>query len=40
MSNQPEYFVRGNPDEARRDLASWIEMEGRVCARKRDPYQR
>jgi hypothetical protein len=40
ISNQPEHFVRGNADDARRDLLSWIEMEGKVCARERDPYQK
>jgi hypothetical protein len=34
----PEYFVRGNADDARRDPASFIDVEGSVCACGRDPY--
>jgi glycosidase len=34
----PEYFVRGNADDARRDPASWVEVEGSVCACGRDPH--
>jgi glycosidase len=33
-----DYFVRGIADDARRDPASWIEVEGSVCALGRDPY--
>jgi Alpha amylase, catalytic domain len=34
----PEYFVRGDADDARKDPASWLEVEGNVCACGRDPY--
>jgi len=34
----PEYFIRGNADDARRDAASFIEVEGNVYACGRDPY--
>jgi hypothetical protein len=34
----PEYFVRGNADEARRDPASFIDVEGNVFACGRDPH--
>jgi len=34
----PEYFVRGNADDARRDPASFISVEGNVFACGRDPY--
>jgi glycosidase len=38
VSEQPEYFVRGNADDARRDPASWVEVEGSVYACGRDPH--
>ena len=38
IKEQPEYFVRGNIDDATKDPASWVEVEGHVCARGRDPY--
>ena len=34
----PEYFVRGEPDDMRDDPASFLQFEGRVYARGRDPY--
>lgn len=34
----PEYFVRGNADDVRRDAASFMEVEGNVFACGRDPY--
>jgi hypothetical protein len=34
----PEYFIRGGPDDARDDPASFVPMEGRVYARGRDPH--
>jgi len=34
----PEYFIRGGPDDARDDPASFVPIEGRVYARGRDPY--
>jgi len=33
-----EYFVRGNADDARNDPVSFVEIEGKVFARGRDPY--
>src|SRR6266481_6182295 len=35
--DHPEYFVSGNADEANRDPESWIEWNGKVCARGRGP---
>jgi Alpha amylase, catalytic domain len=34
----PEYFIRGCPEDARDDPASFIPIEGRVYAYGRDPY--
>ena len=34
----PEYFVRGNAEDALRDPASFIDVEGNVFACGRDPY--
>jgi Alpha amylase, catalytic domain len=34
----PEYFIRGNADDARNDPASYMEVEGTVYACGRDPY--
>src|SRR5262249_6294942 len=34
----PEYFIRGGPDDARNDPASFVPIEGKVYARERDPY--
>jgi hypothetical protein len=38
VSRHPEYFVRGNADDARNDAASFVEAGGTVFARGRDPY--
>jgi Alpha amylase, catalytic domain len=38
VTEHPEYFVRGNADDARNDPASYIEVEGRVYACGKDPY--
>jgi hypothetical protein len=38
VTEHPEYFIRGNVDDARRDPASFIDMEGNVYACGRDPY--
>jgi glycosidase len=38
LSDHPEYFIRGNADDARNDPASYIEVQGTVCACGRDPY--
>ena len=34
----PEYFVQGNTDDVRSDPVSFVEIEGKVFARGRDPY--
>jgi glycosidase len=34
----PEYFIRGSAEDARRDPASFMEVDGNVCACGRDPY--
>jgi glycosidase len=34
----PEYFVLGSPEDARDDPSSFLQIEGRVYARGRDPY--
>jgi hypothetical protein len=34
----PDYFVRGNADDARNDPTSFVEAGGSVFARGRDPY--
>jgi glycosidase len=38
VAEHPEYFVLGNAEDARNDPASYLEVEGNVCARGRDPY--
>jgi glycosidase len=38
VREHPEYFVRGNAEDAIRDPTSYIEVEGRICACGRDPY--
>jgi hypothetical protein len=38
VTEHPEYFVRGNNEEARNNPASYLEIQGYVCARGRDPY--
>jgi hypothetical protein len=38
VAEHPEYFVRGNDEDARNDPASYLEVQGYVCARGRDPY--
>jgi len=38
VQSHPEYFVQGNPDEARSAPASFIELGGTVFACGRDPY--
>ena len=35
---RPEYFIRGNADDARNEPESYIEVQGTVCACGRDPY--
>src|SRR4029077_1882796 len=38
VTEHPEYFVRGDADDARREPASFIELEGNVYACGKDPY--
>src|SRR5512136_2795226 len=38
VSENPEYFVQGNADDAKNDTASFIEAEGMVFACGRDPF--
>jgi hypothetical protein len=38
VTEHPDYFVRGSPDDARNDPASFVEAGGTVFARGRDPY--
>ena len=38
VRQHPEYFIQGNVDDARSDPASFIDIEGSVYARGRDPY--
>lgn len=38
VKDHPEYFVRGNAEDASRDPASWAVVAGNVYARGRDPY--
>jgi glycosidase len=38
VAEHPEYFVRGNAEDTRSDPASYLEVQGYVCARGRDPY--
>jgi hypothetical protein len=34
----PEYFIRGNAEDAKKDPASYVDISGTVCACGRDPY--
>jgi len=38
VEKHPEYFVQGNADDTKRDPVSFVEIEGKVFARGRDPY--
>ena len=38
VKEHPEYFVRGNANEARSDPTSFVDLEGSVYACGRDPY--
>jgi glycosidase len=38
VSEHPEYFVRGDRSDLRRDPGSFLELEGGVFANGRDPY--
>ena len=37
VTEHPEYFIRGNADDARNDPASFLQIGGSVIARGRDP---
>jgi alpha amylase-like protein len=38
VTEHPEYFIRGNADDARNDPASYVVVQGNVFACGRDPY--
>jgi hypothetical protein len=38
VTEHPEYFIRGNASDAKKDPASYIEVQGSVCACGKDPY--
>ncbi|MBZ4018316.1 alpha-amylase [Streptomyces purpurogeneiscleroticus] len=38
LTEHPEYFVRGTPDDLHRDPAAYLESGGHVFARGRDPF--
>ena len=38
ITDHPEYFIRGNADDAKNDPSSFVEVCETVCARGRDPY--
>ncbi|HSZ63572.1 MAG TPA: alpha-amylase family glycosyl hydrolase [Terriglobales bacterium] len=38
VTEHPEYFIRGNIEDVRNNPASFIEIQGNVCACGRDPY--
>jgi hypothetical protein len=38
VTEHPEYFVRGTPEDAEKDPKSYIEVQGSICACGRDPY--
>jgi hypothetical protein len=38
VTEHPEYFVRGSAEDARKDPASYIQVQGNCCACGRDPY--
>jgi hypothetical protein len=38
VTEHPEYFIRGNAEDARNDPQSYVEVQGNFFARGRDPY--
>jgi len=38
VTEHPEYFIRGTIEDARNEPASFLEVQGSVCACGRDPY--
>ena len=38
VAEHPEYFFKGNPDDAKNDPASFVELSGQIFACGRDPY--
>jgi hypothetical protein len=38
VTEHPEYFVRGNAEDAKNDPTSYIEVHGSICACGRDPH--
>ena len=38
VAEHPEYFIKGNPDDAKNDSDSFVELNGEIFACGRDPY--
>jgi hypothetical protein len=38
VAEKPEYFIRGNAEDATDDPASYVDVGGAICACGRDPY--
>jgi hypothetical protein len=38
VAEHPEYFIQGNPDDAKNDPESFVELNGKIFAYGRDPY--
>jgi hypothetical protein len=38
VSGHPEYFIKGDANDARKDPASYVALSGMVCACGRDPF--
>jgi Alpha amylase, catalytic domain len=38
VAEHPQYFIRGSNEDVRNNPASYIEVQGSVCACGRDPY--
>jgi hypothetical protein len=38
VAEHPEYFIEGNPDDAKNDPDSFVELNGHIFAYGRDPY--
>ena len=38
VADHPEYFIRGTVEDAAQDPASYMEVQGSICACGRDPY--
>ena len=38
LGHRPEYFIQGNPDDAKNDPESFVDISGKIFACGRDPY--